>query len=531
MNNDSIHGFKVALIGPPGAGKTTASARIAKSAFNEIHWIEASRDLIESRELDAQKDYQAKRLSGFRYFQKSKELFGPNWAAKRVERTYAKHPNILVSGIRGTENVRHLKSIGYFIIYLDTSNTTCAKRIAEREQIDYATAIASVDLELEQYEFKKMKDISDFILNTTNLSPPEIEAALVNICITVSKKRAIPIKLDCCTNCAQPRKLFSNLIQKDDTEVCEVCNQYARLKSSTSDSIQLNEILDKISKKGHERAALGFSGGKDSTDALLFLNSINARFSTFTVDMGYYPITSMWRAAQIAETNNIKHYWIDGRKHISSEVRDSYEKTATFFDELRATNISNETFFEAYLESRKHYSTTDKSIIPFPRVCVLCRKTVIKTYYAHARQIGAKYIFLGINEWAGLSQTSQGQYRSFSGIRKLAPYGDESAVYIIHLPFIIKSTLTNKAATLINAQWEPPYGEDLVETNSNSCLLAKASEEAFFKATGFHPDATRLSREVSVGFMQRLEALNALSKISVVPWTVRQVLQYANILQ
>ncbi len=46
----------------------------------------------------------------------------------------------------------------------------------------------------------------------------------------------------------------------------------------------------------------------------------------------------------------------------------------------------------------------------------------------------------------------------------------------------------------------------------------------------FHPDSTRLAREVTVGFISKKQALKALGKIHPYKFTPRQVLKKAKII-
>jgi hypothetical protein len=137
-----------------------------------------------------------------------------------------------------------------------------------------------------------------------------------------------------------------------------------------------------------------------------------------------------------------------------------------------------------------------------------------------------------MNEWVGLSQSADGRLQEISGIRKLAPYGASSpAVYVVHLPFLQRVRLSDLKVELDQLAWQPPAGEDFVETNFNSCLLSAAAEWPARKALGFHPDATRLSREITAGFMTKEQALVALSKHRRYPESVRQVLARAGLVE
>jgi hypothetical protein len=204
------------------------------------------------------------------------------------------------------------------------------------------------------------------------------------------------------------------------------------------------------------------------------------------------------------------------------------------FDELKEepSRYSRDELYRLYLESRRRYSAKDDAPTAFPRVCVLCRKAVIRSYYQYARNTGAKYVFLGINEWAALSRsaTSLSSVGQFSGIRRIDPCRDGNEIVIIHLPFVMNASLARNADILASDGWSRPFGEHMVETNVNSCLLAKVTERAFYEGIGFHPDSTRLGREVTVGFLRRSEALDALSRLSRVPWSARDMLKYSGIL-
>ena len=61
-------------------------------------------------------------------------------------------------------------------------------------------------------------------------------------------------------------------------------------------------------------------------------------------------------------------------------------------------------------------------------------------------------------------------------------------------------------------------------------LLARAAEGKARRMLGFHPDSTRLAREVTVGFISKKQAQQALAKINHYKHSVRQILQKAKIL-
>ena len=78
--------------------------------------------------------------------------------------------------------------------------------------------------------------------------------------------------------------------------------------------------------------------------------------------------------------------------------------------------------------------------------------------------------------------------------------------------------------------WKIPQGEALIESNSNSCLFARAAESKTKKLLGFHPDASRLAREVTVGFITKEQAKKALSKVHNSKKSVKRVLKDAGVI-
>lgn len=118
----------------------------------------------------------------------------------------------------------------------------------------------------------------------------------------------------------------------------------------------------------------------------------------------------------------------------------------------------------------------------------------------------------------------------FSAIRKLQPFKNKPPVYIVHLPFLLQRKIEDTERILRKLGWKIPRGERLIESNSNSCLFAKAAENKARRMLGFHPDATRLAREVTVGFISKKQAKLALNKIHNYNKSVRQVLKEAGII-
>jgi len=169
--------------------------------------------------------------------------------------------------------------------------------------------------------------------------------------------------------------------------------------------------------------------------------------------------------------------------------------------------------------------------MPFVRSCQLCRKVVIPAYYSEAVKRGISIVVLGMNEWTSLSQLSSSpQKYTISGIRKLQPHPDSPAVYVVHLPFLLRRKKVDTWNILSKLDWNIPEGEDFVESNANSCLFACATEVRVSTLLGFSPDVTRLSREITAGFLSKEEAILALEKRHHYSKTVREVLKEAKIL-
>ena len=311
--------------------------------------------------------------------------------------------------------------------------------------------------------------------------------------------------------------------------LCRICELYQK----NFDPEKLKQELEflKSFKKVGERydVMVGLSGGKDSTAMLKTILDMGLKPLAFTFDIGYYPEHIIGRAKKVAEKLGVDHEVIDIRKYITEEDKESYKKTAELYDKQFSPELKKE-FLKNYIEGKKHYSVKSTGTHAFVRTCRLCRHAVIKAYYEEAKKRGVGAIILGINEWAGLSQTKDSGKFEISGVRKLQPNKNDSPVYVFHLPFILRRTIDDIKEILKPLGWEVPEGEELIETNSNSCLLARAAETKAKEMLGFHPDSTRLSREVTVGFLTKKQVAKALSEKHVSELSVEQILKKADII-
>jgi hypothetical protein len=331
-----------------------------------------------------------------------------------------------------------------------------------------------------------------------------------------------------CKRCANNSKNPTIIINKDG--LCNICELY---KNNFNKKNLLKELkmLKSFIGSGKQKydAMVGISGGKDSTTTLYTAKELGFKPLAFTFDIGYYPRHIYPRARWVAEKLGVDHVTIPIRKYIQKHDRISYQKTAELYGKKISKELENE-FKRLYIVERKYYSVKSSHSAAFVRTCHLCRHTVIRAYYQEALKRGIKVVILGINEWAGLSQNKMSKKYTISAIRKLKPYPNKPPVYIVHLPFLLQRSISDTTKILKRIGWKIPKGEALVETNSNSCLFARAAESKAMKLLGFHPDSTRLSREVTVGYITKKQAKDALKKIHVYRYSVRQVLQKARII-
>ena len=160
----------------------------------------------------------------------------------------------------------------------------------------------------------------------------------------------------------------------------------------------------------------------------------------------------------------------------------------------------------------------------------MCRRIVVRAYFGEALKRGIPAVIIGINEWAGLSQDAESKKFVFSAIRKLKPFKNKQAIYVAHLPFLFQRKIKDTNKILKRLGWKIPKGEALIESNSNSCLFARAAENRARRLLGFHPDTTRLAREVTVGFISKEQARKALAKVHNSKDSVRSVLKKAKVI-
>lgn len=312
--------------------------------------------------------------------------------------------------------------------------------------------------------------------------------------------------------------------------LCRVCNLY---KNNFDKKLLEKELKFLKTFRGVEKnkydVLVGISGGKDSTAVLYTLLEMGFKPLAFSLDLGYYPKHIFSRARHIAKELGVDYIRVDIRKYIKKHDVISYQKTAELYDKKISKSLKKE-FLKRYVEGKEYYSVKSRKSHAFVRTCVLCRHTVVPAYYREALKYNVKLVVLGINEWTGLSQDKKSNKYIFSGIRKLKPYANKPTVYVVHLPFILQRKISDTEQILKKIGWTIPKNEKFIESNSNSCLFGRAAEDKAKKLLGFHPDSTRLSREVTVGFITKKQAKIALNREHKYKYTVREILEKAEII-
>jgi hypothetical protein len=260
---------------------------------------------------------------------------------------------------------------------------------------------------------------------------------------------------------------------------------------------------------------VGLSGGKDSSATLYNIKSMGFTPLAFTLDTGYLHPYILQRAVEVAKKCGCDYEVISAKNYIGGRASRLFKKMAGLYERDSATE-----FKENYANGRERYSG-------FVRPCWVCRKIFIRTYYSEAIKHGCQLVALGINEWTCLKKTTSENAFEVSAFRKLQPLVSKPPVYVVHFPFLMQKKLKDTTATLELIGWNYYRG---VQSNAASCLLANAAEFSQAKNLGFHPDSTRLAREVTVGFLTKKQAKKALCAPTKFDFSVKEVLQKAGII-
>lgn len=312
----------------------------------------------------------------------------------------------------------------------------------------------------------------------------------------------------------------------NENGLCDVCCQFEEKYFREKIDKEVGYLKTFIKENGID-CIVGLSGGKDSTATLKTVIDIGFHPLAFSLQIGYNLLGNslLEKIRKMCSCLNVKHKLIDAHPYISDYDEQCYNLIADLYDKVDNNIISKTEFRKLYAEGRKHYSTKDNIVFPFVRPCQICRKVAIKAYYEEAIKHNVSIVFLGINEWACLYN---GYY---SAIRRLKPYKDKPEVLIVHLPFLIHRKYDEILQILNEMKCEDLVHDINVETGGKSCLLAEACEQKAEDMLGFHLDTSRLSREITVGFIEKKIAERALENgRHISKYTVRDVLKQANII-
>ena len=529
----------IAVFGAPGSGKTTI-ARLFLNSFPGAKHIEAF-DVIINPAASIKENLPKNEKDFIQQFNK---IFGIKIEKKisrdeaRIFFTYLKnrysssviaktiiyiHQNrfskkfIVIAGIRGYRNSTYFKKNGYLVVYLKTPDKHLSRRVSKRESFSQKEAEKERQIEERLFSTNKVEKIAHIAFNTAITPKKEI----------VSQIKALVNAVEC-KKCVNTSTNLSITIGKSG--LCDVCERYEKNFSKKPLKKELDFLLS-LRNFGRDKydAMVGISGGKDSTATLYEVKRMGFTPLAFSLDTRYYPKHIFQRAKRVAKKLKVDYEQIDARKYMRPVDRACFEKTAELYDEHDSLELK-EKFRKWYVEGRRHYSVKCQHKIPFVRTCQLCRRLIVRAYYGEAQKHGVNVVILGINEWAGLSQDSESKKFVFSSIRKLQPFKNKPPVYIVHLPFLLQRKIKDTKNILRKLGWKIPRGERLIESNANSCLFAKAAENKARRMLGFHPDTSRLAREVTVGFISKEQARTALDKIHNYNKSVRQVLKGAGII-
>lgn len=525
----------IVVFGAPGSGKTTIAKYLHKN-FQGSKYAEAFLEIVEPAGLTKELP---KKVSDFmiailKYrgkknvlsreqardvFVKLKKQYSPSVIAKTLiylHKKKYKNKFIVIAGIRGYSNAKYLKQNDYLIVYLKTPNVVSKRRLGKRDVLTHANAEKEHEIEQRLFSTNMVDSIAHISFDPGKISSKEI----------ISQVRRLLNPVECKT-CVNSTDNFS--ISLDGNGLCNTCARYRANFSSAKLKKELKWLKSQIgSGEGKYDALVGISGGKDSTATLYRAKELGFNPLAFSFDTGYYPKHIFQRAKDVAGQLDVDYKRIDVRKYVRNVDRISFKKTADLYEEPYSEELK-EKFKKWYVEGRKHYSLKCEHKLPFVRTCQLCRRIIIRAYYQEAQKRGVNVVILGINEWAALSQDTKSKQAKFSAIRELKPFKNKPSVYIVHLPFLLQQTIKDTEKILKKLGWKIPPGEALVESNSNSCLFARAAESKAKKLLGFHPDASRLAREVTVGFITKEQAKKALGKTHNSNKSVKKVLKDAGI--
>lgn len=307
--------------------------------------------------------------------------------------------------------------------------------------------------------------------------------------------------------------------------MCNVCTDYDKHFDPRSLAKEFETIKSFITGKPYD-AMVACSGGKDSSAMLASVKSMGFSPLAFTFDIGFNNFTPSLKAKinTVAANIGVKHEIIDVHEYVGPVERKSFEMMAELYENEESEELA-EKFKSLYKEGRNYYSTKIDKAFPFIRPCQICRKIAIRAYYAEAEKRGVRVVFIGINEWTGLSNNT------YTAVRVLKPYPDKAPVYIVHFPFLVGRKIADLPSILEDIGWHRETEDHEVDTGGSACLLARSCEAKAHRMLGFHLDSARLSREITVGFLDKMKAKKAVEYGNRTPKdSVKQILVDSGVL-
>lgn len=314
-------------------------------------------------------------------------------------------------------------------------------------------------------------------------------------------------------------------IKINDDGICNICEHYNKYFKRSDIETEKEFIKTFITNKKYD-CMVGLSGGKDSSAMLYTVKELGFTPLAFSFKVGYNEMAKSVKEKinNITKCLGIDYQVININNYISDIDKQCFKQMSELYDE-ELTEKSKEKFREVYNEGRKYYSTKQQIVFPFVRPCQICRKIAIKAYYEEAVKRNIKVVFIGINEWAS------NKNNKYSAIRKLKPFENKPEVYIVHLPFLVGRKYEELPEILERIGWKREEGDHEVDTGGSACLLAKACEKKANEIMGFHLDSARLAREITVGFIDKAKAKEAIKNGNrESEYTVKEVLKRGNII-
>lgn len=307
--------------------------------------------------------------------------------------------------------------------------------------------------------------------------------------------------------------------------ICNVCEHYNKYFNKEDLDKELEFIKSFIKSEKYD-CMVGLSGGKDSSAMLYTAKKLGFTPLAFSFEIGYNEMSDSVKTKikNITQKLDVDYETIDINNYMSDIDKECLEKMSDLYEQPMTDEFKNK-FREIYNEGRKYYSTKQNISFPFVRPCQICRKIAIKAYYEEAVRRNIKVVFVGINEWAS------NKNNKYTAIRRLKPFENKPEVYIVHLPFLVQRKYDDLPEILKEIGWTREVGDHEVDTGGSACLLAKACEKKANDIMGFHLDSARLSREITVGFIDKNKAREAIKNGNrESKYTVKEVLKRGKII-